>query len=171
MSLRQLGMIAPDPHSTAPWTLSHPSFASFPICSEVSSPCCKTECEPVMPLTCSATLIVIDFFLLQGQCSLRLCRATEDERWSKGYNASTRVFSTMTCFQGNSYIFIASYFIMCVHLSIYKIGIGIYMQFVFLQFNYNLTARFTQMQLKINVDVPSFCIFVKWFSIRTLLDF
>lgn len=35
------------------------------------------------------------------------------------------------------------------------------MQFVFLQFNYNLLARFTQMQLKINVGVASFCISVK----------
>lgn len=34
---------------------------------------------------------------------------------------------------------------MYVYLSIYIIGIGIYMQFVFLQFNYNLIARFTQM--------------------------
>lgn len=159
MSLRQLGMIVPDLHSTAPWTLSHPSFASFPICSEVSSPCCKTECEPEMPLTCSATLIVIDFFLLQGRCSLRLRTAAEAGRWSEQYNASTHVFSSMICFQGNSYIFIASYFIMHIYLSIYKIGRGIYMQFVFLQFNYNLMARFTQMRLKINTDVAPFCIF------------
>lgn len=171
MSLRQLGMIVPDPHRTAPWTLSHPSFASFPICSEVSSPCCKTECEPVMPLTCSATLIVIDFFLLQGWCSLRLRTAAEAGRWSEQYSASICVFSSTTHFQGNSYSFIGSYFIMCVYLSIYKIGIGVYMQFVFLQFNYNLIARFTQMQLKINVGVASFCIFVKWFDIRALLDF
>lgn len=114
-----------------------------------------------MPLTCSATLIVIDLFLLQGWCSLRLRTAAEDERWPEWYNASTYVFSSLTCFQGNGYIFIASYFIMCVHLSIYKIGIGIYMQFVFLQFNYNLIARFAQMQLKIIVSVASFCIFVK----------
>lgn len=171
MSLRQLGMIVPDPHSTAPWTLSHPSFASFPICSEVSSPCCKTECEPVMPLTCSATLIVIDFFLLQGQCTLRLRTAAEAGRWSEQYNASIYVFSSMTHFQENSCIFTASYFIMHVYLSIYKAGIRIYMQFVLLQFKYDLIARFTQMQLKINVGVVSFRIFVKWFSIRTPLDF
>lgn len=169
MSLRQLGMIVPDLHSTAPWTLSHPSFASFPICSKVSSPRCKTECELVMPLTCSATLIVIDFFLLQGRCSLRLHTAAEAGRWSEQYKASTYIFSRMTHFQGNNHIFIASYFIMRVYL--YKIGIGIYMQFVFLQFNGNLIARLTQTWLKMNVGVAPFCIFVKWFSIRTLLDF
>lgn len=113
--------------------------------------------------------IVIDFFLLQGRRSLRLRTAAEAGRWSEQYNASTYVFSRMTHFQGNSYIFTASYFIMRVYL--YKIGIGIYMQFVFLQFDYNLKARFTEMQLKINVSVAPFCIFVKWFSIRTLLNF
>lgn len=66
---RQVGMIVLDPHVTAPWTLSHPSSPSFLLHSDVSSYGCKTKCEPVMPLTSSASLMVIDFSLSSGRCS------------------------------------------------------------------------------------------------------